>query len=168
MTRINFTDAANLAEAVCRVKELFGTNPFTSKEYNADRPKGAALLSTLENHHIVTIVKTETFEKEVDSDYNSVEYVLNVNNESIMKLDDFKALPQLVQEMITKAAGGIHIEYRDVETITCKRYYYQLNPEAYERYLDNRAFEWRIALCKKKEKVAQLSKEIAALEKVVG
>ena len=156
MTRINFTDAANLAEAVCRVKELFGTNPFTSKEYNADRPKGAALLSTLENHHIVTIVKTETFEKEVDSDYNSVEYVLNANNESIMKLDDFKALPQLVQEMITKAAGGIHIEYRDVETITCKRYYY------------NRAFEWRIALCKKKEKVAQLSKEIAALEKVVG
>ena len=114
MTRINFTDAANLAEAVCRVKELFGTNPFTSKEYNTNRPKGMALLSTLENHHIVTIVKTETFEKEVDSCYGA-EYVLNANNESIMKLDDFKALPQSVQEMITKAAGGIHIEHRDVE-----------------------------------------------------
>ena len=121
MTRINFTDAANLAEAVCRVKELFGTNPFTSKEYNTNRPKGMAMLSTLENHHIVTIVKTETFEKEVNSCYGA-EYVLNANNESIMKLDDFKALPQSVQEMITKAAGGIHIEHRDVETITCKRY----------------------------------------------
>ena len=68
MTRISFTDAANLAEAICRVKELFGTNPFTSKEYNTNRPKGMALLSTLENHHIVTIVKTETFEKEVNSE----------------------------------------------------------------------------------------------------
>ena len=167
MTRINFTDAANLAEAVCRVKELFGTNPFTSKEYNANRPRGSALLDTLVNHKVVTIAKIETFEKEVDSCYGA-EYVLNVNNESIMKLDDFKALPQTVQEMITKAAGGIHIEYRDVETITCKRYYYQLNPEAYEKYLNNRVTEWRIALCKKKEKLAQLSKEIAALEKVVG
>lgn len=167
MTRINFTDAANLAEAVCRVKELFGTNPFTSKEYNANRPRGSALLDTLVNHKVVTIAKIETFEKEVDSCYGA-EYVLNANNESIMKLDDFKALPQFVQEMITKAAGGIHIEYRDVETITCKRYYYQLNPEAYEKYLNNRVTEWRIALCKKKEKLAQLSKEIAALEKVVG
>lgn len=167
MTRINFTDAANLAEAVCRVKELFGTNPFTSKEYNANRPRGSALLDTLVNHNVVTIAKVETFEKEVNSCYGA-EYVLNANNESIMKLDDFKALPQTVQEMITKAAGGIHIEYRDVETITCKRYYYQLNPEAYEKYLNNRVTEWRIALCKKKEKLAQLSKEIAALEKVVG
>ncbi len=167
MTRINFTDAANLTEAVCRVKELFGTNPFTSKEYNANRPRGSALLDTLVNHKVVTIAKIETFEKEVDSCYGA-EYVLNANNESIMKLDDFKALPQTVQEMITKAAGGIHIEYRDVETITCKRYYYQLNPEAYEKYLNNRVTEWRIALCKKKEKLAQLSKEIAALEKVVG
>lgn len=167
MTRINFTDAANLAEAVCRVKELFGTNPFTSKEYNTNRPRGSALLDTLVGHNVVMIVKTETFEKEVDSCYGA-EYVLNANNESIMKLDDFKALPQTVQEMITKAAGGIHIEYRDVETITCKRYYYQLNPEAYEKYLNNRVTEWRIALCKKKEKLAQLSKEIAALEKVVG
>lgn len=167
MTRINFTDAANLAEAVCRVKELFGTNPFTSKEYNADRPRGSALLDTLVNHNVVTIAKVETFEKEVNSCYGA-EYVLNANNESIMKLDDFKALPQTVQEMITKAAGGIHIEYRDVDTITCKRYYYQLNPEAYEKYLNNRVTEWKIALCKKKEKLAQLSKEIAALEKVVG
>lgn len=167
MTRINFTDAANLTEAVCRVKELFGTNPFTSKEYNANRPRGSALLDTLVNHNVVTIAKVETFEKEVNSCYGA-EYVLNANNESIMKLDDFKALPQFVQEMITKAAGGVHIEYRDVETITCKRYYYQLNPEAYEKYLNNRVTEWRIALCKKKEKLAQLSKEIAALEKVVG
>lgn len=167
MTRINFTDAANLTEAVCRVKELFGTNPFTSKEYNANRPRGSALLDTLVNHNVVTIAKVETFEKEVNSCYGA-EYVLNANNESIMKLDDFKALPQFVQEMITKAAGGVHIEYRDVETITCKRYYYQLNPEAYEKYLNNRVTEWRIALCKKKEKLAQLSKEIAALEKVIG
>ena len=167
MTRINFTDAANLAEAVCRVKELFGTNPFTSKEYNTKRPKGMALLSTLENHHIVTIVKTETFEKEVDSCYGA-EYVLNANNESIMKLDDFKALPQSVQEMITKAAGGIHIEYRDVETITCKRYYYQLNPEAYERYLNNRVTEWRLAIEKKERQMAKLAREVDALKKVVG
>jgi hypothetical protein len=167
MTRINFTDAANLAEAVCRIKELFGTNPFTSKEYNADRPKGAALLSTLEGHNVVMVVKTETFEKEVDSCYGA-EYVLNANNESIMKLDDFKALPQSVQEMITKAAGGIHIEYRDVETITCKRYYYQLNPEAYERYLSNRVAEWRLAIEKKERQMAKLAKEVDALKKVVG
>lgn len=167
MTRINFTDAANLAEAVCRVKELFGTNPFTSKEYNTNRPKGMALLSTLENHHIVTIVKTETFEKEVNSCYGA-EYVLNANNESIMKLDDFKALPQSVQEMITKAAGGIHIEYRDVETITCKRYYYQLNPEAYEKYLSNRVTEWRLAIEKKERQMAKLAREVDTLKKIVG
>ena len=70
--------------------------------------------------------------------------------------------------MITKAAGGIHIEHRDVETITCKRYYYQFNPEAYEKYLSNRVTEWKIALCKKQEKLEQLSKEIAALKKIVG
>lgn len=167
MTRINFTDVANLAEAVCRVKELFGTNPFTSKEYNTNRPKGMALLSTLENHHIVTIVKTETFEKEVNSCYGA-EYVLNANNESIMKLDDFKALPQSVQEMITKAAGGIHIEYRDVETITCKRYYYQLNPEAYEKYLSNRVTEWRLAIEKKERQMAKLAREVDTLKKIVG
>lgn len=167
MTKINFTDAANLAEAVCRVKELFGTNPFTSKEYNTNRPKGMALLSTLENHHIVTVVKTETFEKEVDSCYGA-EYVLNANNESIMKLDDFKALPQSVQEMITKAAGGIHIEYRDVETITCKRYYYQLNPEAYEKYLSNRVTEWRLAIEKKERQMAKLAREVDTLKKIVG
>lgn len=167
MTRINFTDAANLAEAVCRIKELFGTNPFTSKEYNADRPKGAALLDTLVNHNVVTVVKTETFEKEVNS-YYGAEYVLNANNESIMKLDDFKALPQTVQEMITKAAGGIHIEYRDVETITCKRYYYQLNPEAYEKYLRNRVTEWRLAIEKKERQMAKLAREVDALKKVVG
>lgn len=167
MTRINFTDAANLAEAVCRVKELFGTNPFTSKEYNADRPKGAALLDTLVNHKVVIIAKIETFEKEVDS-YYGAEYVLNANNESIMKLDDFKALPQTVQEMITKAAGGIHIEYRDVETITCKRYYYQLNPEAYEKYLTNRVTEWRLAIEKKERQMAKLAREVDALKKVVG
>lgn len=167
MTRINFTDAANLAEAVCRVKELFGTNPFTSKEYNTNRPKGMALLSTLENHHIVTIVKTETFEKEVNS-YYGAEYVLNANNESIMKLDDFKALPQSVQEMITKATGGIHIEYRDVETITCKRYYYQLNPEAYEKYLSNRVTEWRLAIEKKERQMAKLAREVDTLKKIVG
>lgn len=167
MTRINFTDAANLTEAVCRIKELFGTNPFTSKEYNADRPKGAALLDTLVNHNVVTIAKVETFEKEVNS-YYGAEYVLNANNESIMKLDDFKALPQTVQEMITKAAGGIHIEYRDVETITCKRYYYQLNPEAYEKYLSNRVTEWRLAIEKKERQMAKLAREVDALKKVVG
>ena len=167
MTRINFTDAANLTEAVCRIKELFGTNPFTSKEYNADRPKGAALLDTLVNHNVVTIAKIETFEKEVNS-YYGAEYVLNANNESIMKLDDFKALPQSVQEMITKAAGGVHIEYRDVETITCKRYYYQLNPEAYEKYLSNRVTEWRIAIEKKERQMAKLAREVDALKKVVG
>lgn len=167
MTRINFTDAANLTEAVCRIKELFGTNPFTSKEYNADRPKGAALLDTLVNHNVVTIAKIETFEKEVNS-YYGAEYVLNANNESIMKLDDFKALPQTVQEMITKAAGGIHIEYRDVETITCKRYYYQLNPEAYEKYLSNRVTEWRLAIEKKERQMAKLAREVDALKKVVG
>lgn len=167
MTRINFTDAANLTEAVCRIKELFGTNPFTSKEYNADRPKGAALLDTLVNHNVVTIAKIETFEKEVNS-YYGAEYVLNANNESIMKLDDFKALPQTVQEMITKAAGGIHIEYRDVETITCKRYYYQLNPEAYEKYLSNRVTEWRLAIEKKERQMAKLAREVNALKKVVG
>lgn len=167
MTRINFTDAANLTEAVCRVKELFGTNPFTSKEYNANRPRGSALLDTLVNHKVVTIAKIETFEKEVDSCYGA-EYVLNANNESIMKLDDFKALPQTVQEMITKAAGGIHIEYRDVETITCKRYYYQLNPEAYEKYLSNRVTEWRLAIEKKERQMAKLAREVDALKKVVG
>lgn len=167
MTRINFTDAANLTEAVCRIKELFGTNPFTSKEYNADRPKGAALLDTLVNHNVVTIAKVETFEKEVNS-YYGAEYVLNANNESIMKLDDFKALPQTVQEMITKAAGGIHIEYRDVKTITCKRYYYQLNPEAYEKYLSNRVTEWRLAIEKKERQMAKLAREVDALKKVVG
>lgn len=167
MTRINFTDAANLTEAVCRIKELFGTNPFTSKEYNADRPKGAALLDTLVNHNVVTIAKIETFEKEVNS-YYGAEYVLNANNESIMKLDDFKALPQTVQEMITKAAGGVHIEYRDVETITCKRYYYQLNPEAYEKYLSNRVTEWRLAIEKKERQMAKLAREVDALKKVVG
>ena len=167
MTRINFTDAANLTEAVCRIKELFGTNPFTSKEYNADRPKGAALLDTLVNHNVVTIAKIETFEKEVNS-YYGAEYVLNANNESIMKLDDFKALPQTVQEMITKAAGGIHIEYRDVETITCKRYYYQLNPEAYEKYLSNRVTEWRLAIEKKERQMAKLAREVNDLKKVVG
>lgn len=167
MTRINFTDAANLTEAVCRIKELFGTNPFTSKEYNANRPRGSALLDTLVNHKVVTIAKIETFEKEVDSCYGA-EYVLNANNESIMKLDDFKALPQTVQEMITKAAGGIHIEYRDVETITCKRYYYQLNPEAYEKYLTNRVTEWRLAIEKKERQMAKLAREVDALKKVVG
>lgn len=167
MIRINFTDAANLTEAVCRIKELFGTNPFTSKEYNANRPRGSALLDTLVNHKVVTIAKIETFEKEVDSCYGA-EYVLNANNESIMKLDDFKALPQTVQEMITKAAGGIHIEYRDVETITCKRYYYQLNPEAYEKYLTNRVTEWRLAIEKKERQMAKLAREVDALKKVVG
>ena len=167
MTRINFTDAANLTEAVCRIKELFGTNPFTSKEYNANRPRGSALLDTLVNHNVVTIAKVETFEKEVNSCYGA-EYVLNANNESIMKLDDFKALPQTVQEMITKAAGGIHIEYRDVETITCKRYYYQLNPEAYEKYLTNRVTEWRLAIEKKERQMAKLAREVDALKKVVG
>lgn len=167
MTRINFTDAANLTEAVCRIKELFGTNPFTSKEYNANRPRGSALLDTLVNHKVVIIAKIETFEKEVDSCYGA-EYVLNANNESIMKLDDFKALPQTVQEMITKAAGGIHIEYRDVETITCKRYYYQLNPEAYEKYLTNRVTEWRLAIEKKERQMAKLAREVDALKKVVG
>ena len=167
MTRINFTDAANLAEAVCRIKELFGTNPFTSKEYNADRPKGAALLDTLVNHHVVVIVDVETFEKEVDSYYGS-EYVLNANNDVIMKLSDFKEQPKSIQEMITKAAGGIHIEYRDVEVITCKRYYYQLNPEAYEKYLSNRVTEWRLAIEKKERQMAKLAKEVDALKKVVG
>lgn len=167
MTRINFTDAANLTEAVCRIKELFGTNPFTSKEYNANRPRGSALLDTLVNHKVVIIAKIETFEKEVDSCYGA-EYVLNANNESIMKLDDFKALPQTVQEMITKAAGGIHIEYRDVETITCKRYYYQLNPEAYEKYLSNRVTEWRLVIEKKERQMAKLAREVDALKKVVG
>ena len=167
MTRINFTDAANLTEAVCRIKELFGTNPFTSKEYNANRPRGSALLDTLVNHNVVTIAKVETFEKEVNSCYGA-EYVLNANNESIMKLDDFKALPQFVQEMITKAAGGAHIEYRDVETITCKRYYYQLNPEAYEKYLSNRVTEWRLAIEKKERQMAKLAREVDALKKVVG
>lgn len=167
MTRINFTDAANLTEAVCRIKELFGTNPFTSKEYNADRPKGAALLDTLVNHNVVTIAKVETFEKEVSSCFGA-EYVLNANNESVMKLNDFKALPKSIQEMITKAAGGIHIEYRDVETITCKRYYYQLNPEAYERYLTNRVAEWRLAIEKKERQMAKLAREVDALKKVVG
>ena len=167
MTRINFTDAANLTEAVCRIKELFGTNPFTSKEYNADRPKGAALLDTLVNHNVVTIAKIETFEKEVNS-YYGAEYVLNANNDIIMKLSDFKEQPKSIQEMITKAAGGVHIEYRDVETITCKRYYYQLNPEAYEKYLSNRVTEWRLAIEKKERQMAKLAREVDALKKVVG
>ena len=70
--------------------------------------------------------------------------------------------------MITKAAGGIHIEYRDVETITCKRYYYQLNPEAYEKYLSNRVTEWRLAIEKKERQMAKLAREVDALKKVVG
>lgn len=69
----NFT---NIVEGAYRVKKLFGVDPFTSKEYNKGRLPGSAPISTLLANHVVKVVRTEFFTKEIPS-YLGKDYAIN-------------------------------------------------------------------------------------------
>lgn len=155
----NFT---NIVEGACRVKELFGVNPFTSKEYNEGRLPGSALIDTLVTNHVVKIVRTEYFTKEVNS-YWGKDYAVNQYGEIIMVADQYERLSDYVKNALTKTNGGkpLTIVHKDIELVECKRYYYALDLNGYERYLSSRRMEYGTAIVKKRAEIEKLSKEVA-------
>lgn len=162
----NFT---NIVEGVCRVKELFGVNPFTSKEYNEGRLPGSALIDTLVANHVVKVVKTEYFTKEVHS-YGGKDYAVNQDGEIVMDADQYKSLTDYVKDALTKANGGkpLTIVHKDTELVECKRYYYALDLNGYERYLSSRRMEYGAAIVKKRAEIEKLSKKILTLQTILG
>lgn len=162
----NFT---NIVEGVCRVKELFGTNPFTSKEYNEGRVRGSALIDTLVTNHVVKVVLTEYFTKEVNS-YWGKDYAVNQRGEIIMEADQYERLSDYVKNALTKTNGGksLTIIHKNTELVECKRYYYRLDTDGYERYLANCRMEYGAALAKKMAEIDKLSKEVLALQTILG
>lgn len=162
----NFT---NIVEGACRVKELFGVNPFTSKEYNEGRLPGSALIDTLVTNHVVKVVKTEYFTKEVHS-YWGKDYAVNQNGETVMDADQYNSLADYVKDALTKANGGkpLAIVHKDTELVECKRYYYALDLNGYERYLSSRRMEYGAAIVKKRAEIEKLSKEVLALQTILS
>lgn len=162
----NFT---NIVEGACRVKELFGVNPFTSKEYNEGRKRGSALLDTLVINHVVKVVKTEEFEKEVPS-YGGKEYMVNRDGKIVMEESEYDRLPTSMQVALVKANNGYQLEkvHRGTEIIKCKRYYYAFDLNGYEQYLFSRRMEYGTALVKKTAEIEKLTKEVVAIKTVLG
>lgn len=162
----NFT---NIVEGACRVKELFGVNPFTSKQYNEGRKPGSAVIDTLVVNHIVKVVKTEEFEKEVPS-YWGKEYMVNKDGKIVMEEHEYDMLPTSMQVALVKANNGYQLEkvHRDTEIIKCKRYYYALDLNGYEQYMNYRRMEYGTALVKKTAEIEKLTKEVIAIKTILG
>ena len=151
----------NIVEGACRVKELFEVNPFTSKEYNEGRKPGSAVIDTLVINHIVKVVKTEYFTKEVSS-YWGKNYAVNQNGEIIMDADEYKNLTDYVKDALAKANGGkpLAIVHKDTELVKCKRYYYALDLNGYEKYMSYRRMEYGTAIVKKQAEIEKITKEV--------
>lgn len=162
----NFT---NIVEGACRVKKLFGVNPFTSKEYNEGRLPGSALIDTLVINHVIKVVKTEYFTKEVHSHWGK-DYAVNQNGETVMDADQYENLTDYVKDALAKANGGkpLAIVHKDTELVKCKRYYYALDLNGYEYYLSSRRMEYSAAIVKKRAEIEKLSKEVLALQTILG
>ena len=161
----NFT---NIVKGACRVKELFGINPFTSKEYNEGRLRGSALLDTLVINGVVKVVRTEYFTKEVRSCYGK-DYAVNQDGVIIMDAEQYKNLPDNIKDALAKANGKpLAIVHKDTEFVKCKRYYYALDLIGYEAYLSNRRLEYRAAIAKKRAEIEKLSDEILALQTILS
>lgn len=162
----NFT---NIVEGACRVKELFGVNPFTSKQYNEGRKPGSAVIDTLVVNHIVKVVKTEEFEKEISS-YWGKDYIVNRDGEIVMEVNEYNRLSRTMQDALTKANGGVALDamHKDTEIIKCQRYYYALDLNGYEQYMNNRRMEYGTALVKKTAEIEKLTKEVIAIKTILG
>lgn len=162
----NFT---NIVEGACRIKELFGVNPFTSKQYNEGRTPGSAVIDTLVTNHIVKIVKTEYFTKEVSS-YWGKNYAVNQNGEIVMDADEYRDLAEYVKDVLTKTNGGkpLTIVHKDTELVKCKRYYYALDLNGYEKYMSYRRMEYGTAIVKKRAEIEKLTKEVLALQTILN
>ena len=161
----NFT---NIVKGACRVKELFGINPFTSKEYNEDRLPGAALIDTLVVNGVVKVVRTEYFTKEVRS-YIGKDYAVNQYGVIVMDVDQYKNLPDNIKDALAKANGKpLAIVHKDTELVKCKRYYFALDLDGYESYLATRRMEYAAAIVKKRAEIEKLSDEIKTLQIILS
>lgn len=162
----NFT---NVVEAVCRIKELFGVNPFTSKEYNEGRLPRSAVIDTLVINHVVKVVRTEYFTKEVRSCLGK-DYVVDQNGEIVADADQYKSFSDYIKNVLIKVNGGkpLAIVHKDNELVKCKRYYYAFDMIGYERYLSSIRMEYSEAIMKKRAEIEKLSKEISELQAILG
>lgn len=161
----NFT---NIVKGACRVKELFGVNPFTSKEYNEGRLRGSALIDTLVVNGVVKVVRTEYFTKEVRS-YIGKDYVVNQYGVIVMDVDQYKNLPDSIKDALAKANGKpLAVVHKDTELVKGKRYYYALDLNGYEAYLSSRRAEYRAAIAKKRAEIEKLSDEVLALQIILS
>lgn len=161
----NFT---NIVKGARRVKELFGINPFTSKEYNEGRLPESALIDTLVVNGVVKVVRTEYFTKEVRS-YIGKDYVVNQYGGIVMDVDQYKNLPDNIKDALTKANGKpLAIAHKDTELVKCKRYYYALDLDGYEAYLAAHRAEYAAVIVKKRAEIEKLSDEIQTLQIILS
>ena len=159
----------NLVEGACRIKKLFGVNPFTSKEYNEGRLPRSATIDTLVTNHVVKIVRKEYFTKEIPSDFGK-DYVANQSGEIIMDIDLYKKLADYIRDALIKTNGGkpLIIVHKNIEVVRCKRYYYALDLNGYKAYLYGRHMECLSAIARKRAEIEKLSKEILTLQTILG
>ena len=162
----NFT---NVVDGACRIKELFGVNPFTSKEYNEGRLPRSAKIDTLVANHIVKIVRTEYFTKEF-SYLLGTDYAVDQNGEIVADADQYKNFSDYVKEALIKVNGGkpLAIVHKNSKLVKCKRYYYALDLNGYECYQSSIRMEYSAAIVKKRAEIEKLSKEVFELQTILG
>lgn len=159
----------NIVEGGRRIMELFGVNPFTSKEYNEHRLPGSATIDTLMTNHVVKVVRKEYFTKEVPS-YFGKDYVVNQSGEIVMDADRYKELADYIRDALIKTNGGkpLTIVHKNIELVQCKRYYYALDLNGYEAFLSGRRMECLSAIMRKRAEIEKLSKEILTLQAILS
>lgn len=159
----------NIVEGVRLIKELFGVNPFTSKEYNEHRLPGSATIDTLVVNHVVKIVHKEYFTKEIPSS-SGKDYIVNQNGEIVMDVDRYKELGDYIRNALIKTNGGkpLAIVHKNIELIQCKRYYYVLDLNGYDAFLSGRCREFLSAIARKRAEIEKLSKEILTLQTILN
>lgn len=125
----------NIVEGGRRIKELFGVNPFTSKEYNEHRLPRSATIDTLVANNVVKVVRKEYFTKEIPS-YFGKDYVVNQSGEIVMDTDLYKELADYIRDALIKTNGGkpLAIVHKNIELVQCKRYYYALDLNGYDAF----------------------------------
>ena len=165
----NIKSFTNIVEGGRRIKELFGVNPFTSKEYNEHRLPGSATINTLVDNHVVKIVHKEYFTKEIPS-YFGKDYIVNQSGEIVMDADRYNELADYIRDALIKTNGGkpLAIVRKNIELVQCKRYYYALDLNGYDAFLSGHRMECLSAITRKRAEIEKLSKEILTLQTILN
>ena len=135
---------------------------FTSAEYNKVRCKGSSTIQRLKEARVIKVVRTESFEKEVYVPLwrrGRIERILVTDDGSPVSITeyDYRHSSAPIKMAIDLAFNNGHPlkvldkETEDTEIILCKKYYYTVDTQAFDRLFEREKKQFKRVVDRKRK-----------------